>query len=91
MVLCLILVVMVSVAMTQAFHSISVLEGVRRDYPAFCIPMLHIAATISNNVPGTDLSLGCDTALNIIIEVSRVSCVAGQQQIILALHLACSC
>jgi hypothetical protein len=31
-------------------------------------------ATISNNVPGTDFSLGCDTALNEISEIcDRVS------------------
>lgn len=28
-----------------------------------------IPATISNNVPGTEFSLGCDTALNEITEV----------------------
>jgi len=31
-----------------------------------------IPATISNNVPGTEFSLGCDTALNEITEVSSV-------------------
>ena len=31
--------------------------------------MVIIPATISNNVPGTDLSLGADTALNVIVEV----------------------
>ncbi len=30
------------------------------------IPVAYIPATISNNVPGTDFSLGCDTALNAI-------------------------
>ena len=29
---------------------------------------MHIPATISNNVPGTDYSLGSDTALNTIIQ-----------------------
>lgn len=38
--------------------------------------MLIIPATISNNVPGTDLSLGADTALNVITEVSCVNLVA---------------
>lgn len=32
-----------------------------------------IPATISNNVPGTEFSLGCDTALNEITEV-KLSC-----------------
>ncbi|XP_048121925.1 ATP-dependent 6-phosphofructokinase, platelet type isoform X9 [Alosa alosa] len=34
----------------------------------FCIPMCMLPATISNNVPGTDLSIGADTALNAIVE-----------------------
>ncbi len=40
----------------------------RSVYPAFCIPMVHLPATVSNNVPGTDFSIGSDTALNAIIE-----------------------
>ena len=31
------------------------------------VPMLGIPATISNNVPGTDYSIGSDTALNVIL------------------------
>lgn len=31
--------------------------------------MVIIPSTISNNVPGTEFSLGCDTALNEITEV----------------------
>ncbi|XP_028819745.1 ATP-dependent 6-phosphofructokinase, platelet type isoform X9 [Denticeps clupeoides] len=34
----------------------------------FCVPMCMLPATISNNVPGTDLSIGADTALNAIVE-----------------------
>lgn len=33
-------------------------------YPGFRIPMILIPATLSNNVPGTEYSLGSDTALN---------------------------
>lgn len=40
----------------------------RAVYPAFCIPMVHLPATVSNNVPGTDFSIGSDTALNAITE-----------------------
>ncbi|CAH8620582.1 unnamed protein product [Schistosoma rodhaini] len=42
---------------------IELVEG-REKYPELCIPMAMVPATISNNVPGTDFSLGCDTALN---------------------------
>ncbi|ROT70143.1 phosphofructokinase [Penaeus vannamei] len=41
----------------------------RGKYPEFCIPMVVIPATISNNVPGSDFSLGCDTSLNEIVEI----------------------
>lgn len=41
----------------------------RPQFPAFCIPFIVIPSTISNNVPGTDFTLGCDTALNEITEV----------------------
>lgn len=34
--------------------------------------MVIIPSTISNNVPGTEFSLGCDTALNEITEVCYI-------------------
>lgn len=40
----------------------------REDYPSLKIPMCCIPATISNNVPGTDFTLGSDTALNCIVD-----------------------
>jgi len=46
------------------------LAEAREQYPEFCIPMTMIPATISNNVPGTDFTLGTDTALNAICDVS---------------------
>ncbi len=45
------------------------LEG-REKFKELCIPMLMVPATISNNVPGTEFSLGADTALNEITIVS---------------------
>jgi 6-phosphofructokinase 1 len=41
----------------------------REDFPAFNIPFVMIPASISNNLPGSELSIGSDTALNNIIEV----------------------
>lgn len=52
----------------EAYQSIKLLSSKREIYPAFCIPMVCLPATISNNVPGTDYSLGSDTALNAITE-----------------------
>uniref|UniRef100_A0A8K9UG48 Phosphofructokinase, muscle b n=1 Tax=Oncorhynchus mykiss TaxID=8022 RepID=A0A8K9UG48_ONCMY len=38
----------------------------REMYEELCIPMVVIPATVSNNVPGSDFSIGADTALNTI-------------------------
>lgn len=40
----------------------------RTTFPAFDIPITLIPATINNNVPGTELSVGADTALNNIVQ-----------------------
>ncbi|ETR71046.1 MAG: 6-phosphofructokinase, partial [Candidatus Magnetoglobus multicellularis str. Araruama] len=40
----------------------------RESYPAFKIPILCIPASIDNNLPGSEYSIGCDTAINNIIE-----------------------
>ncbi|XP_008305889.1 ATP-dependent 6-phosphofructokinase, platelet type isoform X6 [Cynoglossus semilaevis] len=52
----------------EAFESLLQLYEARGTYEEFCIPMCMLPATISNNVPGTDLSIGADTALNAIVE-----------------------
>lgn len=41
----------------------------RAKHPEFQIPLICIPATISNNVPGTEFSIGADTALNEIVKV----------------------
>merc|ERR1719259_394269 len=45
----------------EAYHALLQLHQARDKYPQFCIPMVVIPATISNNVPGSDFSLVCDT------------------------------
>jgi 6-phosphofructokinase 1 len=40
----------------------------RENFPAFCIPTICLPATINNNLPGSELSIGADTALNSIVE-----------------------
>lgn len=56
----------------EAFLSLNQLEKARASYPAFRIPMVLIPATISNNVPGTEYSLGSDTCLNALMEYCDV-------------------
>jgi 6-phosphofructokinase 1 len=48
----------------SAFH----LLNERENYPAFNIPIVLMPATINNNLPGSELSIGADTALNNIVE-----------------------
>ncbi|CDH51156.1 6-phosphofructokinase [Lichtheimia corymbifera JMRC:FSU:9682] len=52
----------------EAYTALTKLEEAREKYPSLCIPVCHIPATVSNNVPGTDYSLGSDTSLNAIVE-----------------------
>ncbi|KAI0204156.1 phosphofructokinase-domain-containing protein [Astrocystis sublimbata] len=51
----------------EAFHAISQLRKARSQYPSLCIPFTLLPATISNNVPGTEYSLGSDTCLNELV------------------------
>ncbi|XP_067308783.1 ATP-dependent 6-phosphofructokinase, platelet type isoform X2 [Pseudorasbora parva] len=52
----------------EAFESLLQLVDARSSYEEFCVPMCMLPATISNNVSGTDLSIGADTSLNAIVE-----------------------
>lgn len=57
------------VPLLQAYESCLQLAEARCHFEEFCIPICVLPATISNNVPGTDLSIGADTALNAIVQV----------------------
>ncbi|XP_077435795.1 ATP-dependent 6-phosphofructokinase, liver type isoform X1 [Vanacampus margaritifer] len=52
----------------EAYRSVLELFEARAHYDELCIPMCVIPATISNNVPGTDFSVGADTAVNAAME-----------------------
>lgn len=41
----------------------------RENFPSFNIPIICLPATINNNLPRSELSVGADTALNNIVEV----------------------
>lgn len=51
----------------EAFTAASQLRKAREQYSSFKIPITVLPATISNNVPGTEYSLGSDTCLNTLI------------------------
>jgi 6-phosphofructokinase 1 len=68
----------------EAFSSVLCLSELRCMYPALCIPIIQIPATISNNVPATDYSLGSDTALNVIVQACdsiRLSANASRKRV----------
>uniref|UniRef100_A0A671Q852 ATP-dependent 6-phosphofructokinase n=1 Tax=Sinocyclocheilus anshuiensis TaxID=1608454 RepID=A0A671Q852_9TELE len=52
----------------EAFLGIMELLAARGTYDELCVPMVMVPATVSNNVPGSDLSIGADTALNAITD-----------------------
>lgn len=51
----------------EAFTALRELEEQKHRYPIFNIPKVVIPATVSNNVPGTEYSLGSDTCLNQLV------------------------
>ncbi|XP_016849739.1 ATP-dependent 6-phosphofructokinase, platelet type isoform X3 [Anolis carolinensis] len=52
----------------EAYLGLLELSAAREKYDEFCIPMVMVPATVSNNVPGSDFSIGADTALNTITD-----------------------
>uniref|UniRef100_A0A8C0IFG5 Phosphofructokinase, liver type n=1 Tax=Bubo bubo TaxID=30461 RepID=A0A8C0IFG5_BUBBB len=54
----------------EAYEGVLQLVEARGQYEELCIIMCVIPATISNNVPGTDFSLGSDTAVNAAMEAN---------------------
>uniref|UniRef100_A0A7N6BLM7 ATP-dependent 6-phosphofructokinase n=1 Tax=Anabas testudineus TaxID=64144 RepID=A0A7N6BLM7_ANATE len=52
----------------EAYVGLLELSASREKYHEFCVPMVMVPATVSNNIPGSDLSIGSDTALNAITD-----------------------
>uniref|UniRef100_A0A8C5AT96 6-phosphofructokinase n=1 Tax=Gadus morhua TaxID=8049 RepID=A0A8C5AT96_GADMO len=63
---------MVIIGGFEAFVGGLELVQAREKYEELCIPMVVIPATVSNNVPGSDFSIGADTALNTIVTCDRI-------------------
>ncbi len=51
------------------YEAARTLYNSRDQYPAFNIPTICLPATINNNLPGSEFSIGADTALNSIVAV----------------------
>lgn len=52
----------------ESFTALHELESNKEKYPIFNMPIVVIPATVSNNVPGTEYSLGSDTCLNQLVK-----------------------
>lgn len=52
----------------NAYEGAWLLNHERDRYPAFNIPIVCVPASIDNNLPGSELAIGADTALNAITE-----------------------
>ena len=48
-----------------AYETAETIRAQESHYPSFAIPVICIPATIDNNLPGSDFSIGADTALNL--------------------------
>jgi len=57
----------------DAFASAGTLRAERHRYPAFQIPTIVLPATIDNNIPTSEMSVGADTALNhVVSSIDRI-------------------
>ena len=66
----------------SGYAAIAKLHAERERFPAFNLPMICLPASINNNLPGSELSIGSDTALNNIVgavDKIKTSAVASQR------------
>jgi 6-phosphofructokinase 1 len=66
----------------SGYSVIAKLHAERERFPAFNLPMICLPASINNNLPGSELSIGSDTALNNIVSAVdkiKTSAVASQR------------
>ena len=52
----------------DGYEAAQLLYAERERFPAFALPIVCVPASIDNNLPGSELAIGADTALNVITE-----------------------
>ena len=52
----------------NAYEGVHAMISERANFPAFNIPIMCLPTSINNNLPGSEFSIGADTALNSIVE-----------------------
>jgi 6-phosphofructokinase 1 len=66
----------------SGYAAVAKLHAERERFPAFNIPIICLPASINNNLPGSELSIGSDSALNNIVSAVdkiKTSAVASQR------------
>jgi 6-phosphofructokinase 1 len=53
----------------SAYEGVALMLAERDRYPSLRLPVVCVPATIDNNVPATQVSIGVDTALNVVVDV----------------------
>jgi 6-phosphofructokinase 1 len=57
----------------DAFEAACTMQREQARYPAFQVPTIYLPATIDNNIPSSELSVGADSALGLIVDsIDRV-------------------
>lgn len=62
----------------NAYQAAWLLNSERSRYPAFRIPIVCVPASIDNNLPGTEMSIGSDSALNVDVTSIDMLKMSGQ-------------
>ncbi|OIR58043.1 MAG: 6-phosphofructokinase [Amphiamblys sp. WSBS2006] len=68
----------------DAFNSVRSFVAERKSFPEFCIPITLLPATDANEIPGTNVSLGVDTALNVVTvacEALKISAASSHRRV----------
>lgn len=52
----------------DAYRAAAVLDAASEQHPELAVPVVCLPATIDNNLPGAELSVGADTALNTVVD-----------------------
>ena len=61
-----------------AYEAVHAMMLNRANFPAFNLPIVCLPASINNNLPGSEFSIGADTALNSIVDaVDKIKMSAG--------------
>ncbi len=69
---------LIAVGGMDTYAQVARLVAARDQYRELRIPMLCVPATIDNNLPGTEITIGADTALNNIVDaVDKIKYTAG--------------